>query len=171
MALGARPGTVVRLVVGRVAILLLAGVRGRVCTGRHGVGSATAADAVRRGVAGRDQLHRRGAGDGSGSDGGVLVPGAAGAGDRTGGGAAQRVNRQGLPYCACRRVSRLRTRSSRAASLTLLSAWYRANSISYRLVPLYNILRHENPLFHAVYRAICTRVTWKTLDTDLVGKK
>ena len=35
------------------------------------------------------------------------------------------------------------------------------------LVPLFNILRHENMLVNSLYRAVLRRVTWKTLDNDL----
>lgn len=45
---------------------------------------------------------------------------------------------------------------------------YRAKlDLGHRLVPLFNIVRHENPLVNAVFRAIGSRVTWKTLDSDL----
>jgi len=45
---------------------------------------------------------------------------------------------------------------------------YRAKlDLGHRLVPLFNLVRHRNPLVNAVYRAIGTRVTWKTLDNDL----
>lgn len=47
---------------------------------------------------------------------------------------------------------------------------YRAKlDLGHCLVPLFNIARHRNPLVNAVYRAIGKRVTWKTLDQDLVN--
>jgi hypothetical protein len=47
---------------------------------------------------------------------------------------------------------------------------YRAKlDLGHRLVPLFNLVRHRNPLVHAIYRAIGTRVTWKTLDEDLAA--
>jgi len=45
---------------------------------------------------------------------------------------------------------------------------YRAKlDLGHRLVPLANVLRHQNPFLHALYRAVCTRLTWKSLDSDL----
>ena len=45
---------------------------------------------------------------------------------------------------------------------------YRAKlDLGHRLVPLFNVFRHENPLVHAVFRAVGRRVTWRSLDTDL----
>jgi hypothetical protein len=45
---------------------------------------------------------------------------------------------------------------------------YRAKlDLGHRLVPLHNLVRHQNRLVHAVYRMIGARVTWKTLDSDL----
>jgi hypothetical protein len=39
--------------------------------------------------------------------------------------------------------------------------------LGHRLVPLFNVFRHENPLVHAVFRAVGRRVTWRSLDGDL----
>jgi hypothetical protein len=36
-------------------------------------------------------------------------------------------------------------------------------------VPLYNVFHHEQPLVHAVFRAIGRRVTWRSLDPDLAA--
>ncbi len=45
---------------------------------------------------------------------------------------------------------------------------YRAKfDLGHRLVPLHNVVRHRNPLIHALFRAIGTRVTWRSLDPDL----
>jgi len=45
---------------------------------------------------------------------------------------------------------------------------YRAKlDLGHRLVPLFNVCRHENLLVNAVFRAIGRRVTWRTLDGDL----
>jgi hypothetical protein len=45
---------------------------------------------------------------------------------------------------------------------------YRAKlDLGHRLVPLFNIFRHENPLVHAIFRTIGGRVTWQSLDGDL----
>jgi len=45
---------------------------------------------------------------------------------------------------------------------------YRAKlDLGPRLVPLFNVFRHENPLVHALFRAIGGRVTWRSLDSDL----
>jgi hypothetical protein len=45
---------------------------------------------------------------------------------------------------------------------------YRAKlDLGHRLVPLFNVFRHENPLVHALFRAIGGRVTWRSLDSDL----
>jgi hypothetical protein len=45
---------------------------------------------------------------------------------------------------------------------------YRAKlDLGHRLVPLFNAFRHKNPLIHSVFRAIGSRVTWKSLDGDL----
>lgn len=45
---------------------------------------------------------------------------------------------------------------------------YRAKlDLGHRLVPLFNLLRHANPLVNAVYRAIGRSVSWRTLDGDL----
>ena len=45
---------------------------------------------------------------------------------------------------------------------------YRAKlDLGHRLVPLFNVFRHENPLVHALFRAIGRRVTWRSLDSDL----
>ena len=45
---------------------------------------------------------------------------------------------------------------------------YRAKlDLGHRLVPLYNVFLHENPLVHAVFRAIGGSVTWRSLDDDL----
>ena len=45
---------------------------------------------------------------------------------------------------------------------------YRAKlDLGHGLVPLHNLVRHANPLVHALYRAIGGRVTWSTLDGDL----
>jgi len=45
---------------------------------------------------------------------------------------------------------------------------YRAKlDLGHDLVPLFNLVRHENPLINTLYRAIGASVTWKTLDPDL----
>ena len=45
---------------------------------------------------------------------------------------------------------------------------YRAKlDLGHTLVPLFNLVRHKNPLSHAIYRAIGGRVTWSSLDADL----
>ncbi len=45
---------------------------------------------------------------------------------------------------------------------------YRAKlDLGHTLVPLFNLVRHKNPLIHAIYRAIGGRVTWSSLDADL----
>jgi len=45
---------------------------------------------------------------------------------------------------------------------------YRAKlDLGHRLVPLFNVFRHENPLVHAIFRTIGGRVTWRSLDGDL----
>ena len=45
---------------------------------------------------------------------------------------------------------------------------YRAKlDLGHRLVPLYNVFRHENPIVNAIFRAIGRRVTWQSLDADL----
>lgn len=45
---------------------------------------------------------------------------------------------------------------------------YRAKlDLGHGLVPLFNLVRHRNPLVHALYRAIGGRVTWSGLDPDL----
>ena len=45
---------------------------------------------------------------------------------------------------------------------------YRAKlDLGHRLVPLYNVFHHEQPLVHAVFRTIGRRVTWRSLDPDL----
>ncbi len=45
---------------------------------------------------------------------------------------------------------------------------YRAKfDLGHRLVPLFNVARHANPLIHAIFRAVGTRITWQTLDEDL----
>jgi hypothetical protein len=45
---------------------------------------------------------------------------------------------------------------------------YRAKlDLGHRLVPLFNVFHHENPVVHAVFRAIGGRVTWQSLDDDL----
>jgi len=45
---------------------------------------------------------------------------------------------------------------------------YRAKlDLGHRLVPLFNAFRHKNPLIHSLFRAIGSRVTWKSLDGDL----
>ena len=45
---------------------------------------------------------------------------------------------------------------------------YRAKlDLGHRLVPLFNVFRHENPVIHALFRAIGSRVAWKSLDRDL----
>ena len=58
--------------------------------------------------------------------------------------------------------------ASGATELQSGQTGYRAKlDLGHRLVPLFNLVRHENPLVHAIYRAIGGRVTWKTLDGDL----
>ena len=45
---------------------------------------------------------------------------------------------------------------------------YRAKlDLGHRLEPLFNVFRHENPVTNALFRAIGSRVTWKSLDGDL----
>ncbi len=45
---------------------------------------------------------------------------------------------------------------------------YRAKlDLGHRLVPLFNVFRHKNPLVHAVFGAVGRRVTWRSLDKDL----
>jgi hypothetical protein len=45
---------------------------------------------------------------------------------------------------------------------------YRAKlDLGHRLVPLFNGVRHSNPLVNAIFRLIGTRVTWQSLDPDL----
>jgi hypothetical protein len=45
---------------------------------------------------------------------------------------------------------------------------YRAKlDLGHRLVPLFNVFHHENPIVHAIFRAIGRRVTWQSLDVDL----
>lgn len=45
---------------------------------------------------------------------------------------------------------------------------YRAKfDLGHRLVPLHNVVRHRNPLVHALFRVIGTRVTVGSLDPDL----
>ncbi len=39
--------------------------------------------------------------------------------------------------------------------------------LGHRLVPLFNVFRHEIPLVHAIFRAVGRRVTWRSLDHDL----
>ncbi|HTQ30065.1 MAG TPA: hypothetical protein VMI53_02545 [Opitutaceae bacterium] len=57
-----------------------------------------------------------------------------------------------------------------AAELQSGQTGYRAKlDLGHELVPLFNLVRHENPLVHAVYRAIGRRVTWRTLDGDLAN--
>jgi hypothetical protein len=47
---------------------------------------------------------------------------------------------------------------------------YRAKlDLGHRLVPLYNVFHHEQPLVHAVFHAIGRRVTWRSLDPDLAA--
>lgn len=47
---------------------------------------------------------------------------------------------------------------------------YRAKlDLGHRLLLLFNLVHHKNPLVNAVYRAIGSRVTWKTLDDDLAA--
>ena len=45
---------------------------------------------------------------------------------------------------------------------------YRAKlDLGHRLVPLFNIFRHKNPVVHVIFRTIGGRVTWHSLDSDL----
>jgi hypothetical protein len=47
---------------------------------------------------------------------------------------------------------------------------YRAKlDLGHRLVPLYNVFHHEQPLVHAAFRTIGRRVTWRSLDSDLAA--
>jgi hypothetical protein len=47
---------------------------------------------------------------------------------------------------------------------------YRAKlDLGHRLVPLFNVFHHEQPLVHAVFRTIGRRVTWRSLDPDLAA--
>lgn len=45
---------------------------------------------------------------------------------------------------------------------------YRAKlDLGHRLVPLFNVFRHENPVVDAVFRLVGGHVSWRTLDKDL----
>jgi uncharacterized protein len=45
---------------------------------------------------------------------------------------------------------------------------YRAKlDLGHRLVPLFNVFRHENRLVHALFRLIGRRIAWHSLDPDL----
>lgn len=56
----------------------------------------------------------------------------------------------------------------RATELQSGQTGYRAKfDLGHRLVPLFNVFRHENPFVHALFRAIGGRVTWRSLDDDL----
>ncbi len=47
---------------------------------------------------------------------------------------------------------------------------YRAKlDLGHRLVPLFNAFHHKNPLIHSLFRAIGSRVTWKSQNGDLAG--
>jgi hypothetical protein len=39
--------------------------------------------------------------------------------------------------------------------------------LGHRLVPLFNVFRHRNPLVHSIFRAVGRRITWTSLDHDL----
>ena len=39
--------------------------------------------------------------------------------------------------------------------------------VGHRMIPLWNYCRHRNPLLHAIYRAIGTRIDWASLDPEL----
>ena len=55
-----------------------------------------------------------------------------------------------------------------AAEIQSGQTGYRAKlDLGHRLVPLHNLVRHSNPLVHALYRAVGSRVTWSGLDDDL----
>ncbi len=57
-----------------------------------------------------------------------------------------------------------------AAELQSGQTGYRAKlDLGHRPVPLFNIFRHQNPLVHAIFRAIGRRVTWRSLDPDLAA--
>ena len=45
---------------------------------------------------------------------------------------------------------------------------YRAKlDLGHAPVPLVNFFRHQNPLVHAVFRAVARHITWRSLDADL----
>jgi hypothetical protein len=47
---------------------------------------------------------------------------------------------------------------------------YRAKlDLGHQLIPLYNLVRHQNKIIHFIYKKIGTQVTWKSLDTDLAN--
>jgi hypothetical protein len=47
---------------------------------------------------------------------------------------------------------------------------YRAKlDLGHELIPLYNLVRHQNKIIHFIYKKIGTQVTWKSLDTDLAN--
>ncbi len=55
-----------------------------------------------------------------------------------------------------------------AAELQSGQTGYRAKlDLGHGLVPLTNLVRHRNPVVHALFRAIGSRVTWSDLDEDL----
>ena len=57
---------------------------------------------------------------------------------------------------------------SGASELQSGQTGYRAKlDLGHRLVPLFNVFRHESLLVHAIFRAIGGRVTWGSLDGDL----
>ena len=46
---------------------------------------------------------------------------------------------------------------------------YRAKlDLGHALVPLVNYFRHQNPLVHAIFRAVAGHITWRSLDPDLL---
>lgn len=59
---------------------------------------------------------------------------------------------------------------SGAAELQSGQTGYRAKlDLGHDLVPLYNVFRHHNPVVHALFRTIGTRIGWSSLDPDLAS--
>jgi hypothetical protein len=60
--------------------------------------------------------------------------------------------------------------SQGASELQSGQTGYRAKlDLGHRLVPLFNVFRHENTMINALFRAIGARVGWKSLDSDLAS--
>ncbi len=48
---------------------------------------------------------------------------------------------------------------------------YRAKlDLGHTLIPLYNYCRHRNPLLHRLFAHVARRISWATLDTDLIHR-